>query len=198
MCQLPGDMSPFEKDDVSAFRKVRSQRDLSSMALVLTNDTAQERNGGNYGSGTQELQRRNYVEKKELEQRRTAMFNEGIELFNAKKYEEALITFENIVALEPKNFIGDRFEKVTSIFRVAQYNAACCYACMGAIEPGLEALQVAMSVGFDDFDKIRKDPSLKALQSSDKFKKLMDKYDEPVFDMSSLKAFTNLFGGGKK
>jgi len=173
-----GDMSPFEKDDVSAFRK--------------------ERNGGNYGSGTQELQRRNYVEKKELEQRRTAMFNEGIELFNAKKYEEALITFENIVALEPKNFIGDRFEKVTSIFRVAQYNAACCYACMGAIEPGLEALQVAMSVGFDDFDKIRKDPSLKALQSSDKFKKLMDKYDEPVFDMSSLKAFTNLFGGGKK
>jgi hypothetical protein len=27
---------------------------------------SQERNGGNYGSGTQELQRRNYVEKKEV------------------------------------------------------------------------------------------------------------------------------------
>jgi hypothetical protein len=27
--------------------------------------SAQERNGGNYGSGTQELQRRNYIERKE-------------------------------------------------------------------------------------------------------------------------------------
>jgi hypothetical protein len=125
------------------------------------------------------------------------MFNEAIVLFNAKKYEEALIQFENIVALEPKNFIGDNFEKVTNIFRVAQYNAACCYACMGAVEPGLEALQVAMSVGFDDFSKIRSDPSLKALQGSDKFKKLLDKYDEPVFDMSAFKAFTNMFGGKK-
>lgn len=125
------------------------------------------------------------------------MFNEAIVLFNAKKYEEALIQFENIVALEPKNFIGDNFEKVTNIFRVAQYNAACCYACMGAIEPGLEALQVAMSVGFDDFAKIRSDPSLKALQSSDKFKKLLDKYDEPFFDAGAFKAFTGLFGGKK-
>jgi hypothetical protein len=111
----------------------------------------------------------------QLEKKRTAMFNDAIGLFNAKQYEEALIVFENIVGLEPKNYIGDNFEKVTSIFRVAQYNIACCYSCLGSVEPGLEALQVAMSVGFDDFGKIRKDPSLKALQAAEGFKKLLDK-----------------------
>jgi hypothetical protein len=103
------------------------------------------------------------------------MFNDAIGLFNDKKFEEALIVFENIVGLEPKNYIGDNFEKVTSIFRVAQYNIACCYSCLGSVEPGLEALQVAMSVGFDDFAKIRKDPSLKTLQAAEGFKKLLDK-----------------------
>ena len=103
------------------------------------------------------------------------MFNEAIALFNAAQYEAALIVFENIVGLEPKNYIGDNFEKVTSLYRVAQYNIACCYSCLGSVEPGLEALQIAMSVGFDDYSKIRKDPSLKALQGSEKFKKLLDK-----------------------
>ena len=110
------------------------------------------------------------------------MFNVAIDLFNAKNYESALIEFENIVSLEPKNFIGDNFEKVTQVFKVSQYNVACCYSMLNAVEPGLEALQVAMSCGFDDFGKIRKDPSLRALQASDKFKKLLDKYDEPLFN----------------
>ena len=107
------------------------------------------------------------------------MFNEAISAFNRAEYEAALIVFENIVGLEPKNYIGDNFEKVTNLYRVAQYNIACCYSCLGAVEPGLEALQVAMSVGFDDFRKIRTDPSLKLLQQSDKFKKLLDKARGP-------------------
>jgi len=118
----------------------------------------------------------------QLEKKRTDMFNAAIDLFNAKNYEAALIEFENIVSLEPKNFIGDNFEKVTQVFKVSQYNVACCYSMLNAVEPGLEALQVAMSCGFDDFGKIRKDPSLRALQNSDKFKKLLDKYDEPLFN----------------
>jgi hypothetical protein len=125
------------------------------------------------------------------------MFNEAIGLFNGKQYEAACLVFENIVGLEPKNYIGDNFEKVTSIYRVAQYNIACCYSCLNAVEPGLEALQVAMSVGFDDFRKIRSDPSLKALQASDKFKKLLDKYDEPFINEAAFKALTGLFGGKK-
>ena len=29
--------------------------------------------------------------------------------------------------MEPKNYLGDDFSRVTQIFRVAQYNVACCY-----------------------------------------------------------------------
>ena len=65
---------------------------------------------------------------------------------------------------------------------------------IGAVDAGLEALQVAMSVGFDDFEKIRQDPSLRALQASDKFAKLLDKYDEPLINESALKFFSGLFG----
>jgi hypothetical protein len=133
----------------------------------------------------------------QLEKKRTDMFNVAITSFKAQKFEEALIEFENIVALEPKNFIGDNFEKVTSLYKVSQYNVACCYSMIGAVDAGLEALQVAMSVGFDDYEGIRRDPSLKTLQASDRFSKLMDKYDEPLFNESAFKAFTNLFGGKK-
>jgi len=125
------------------------------------------------------------------------MFNEAIGAFNRAEYEAALIVFENIVGLEPKNYIGDNFEKVTSLYRVAQYNIACCYSNLGAVEAGLEALQVAMSVGFDDFRKIRTDSSLKALQASPNFKALLDKYDEPFINEAAFKAFSNLFGGKK-
>jgi len=122
------------------------------------------------------------------------MFEQAIASYSAKRYEEALITFENVVSLEPKNFIGDNFEKTTGIFKVSQYNVACCYSMIGAVDAGLEALQVAMSVGFDDFEKIRQDPSLRALQASDKFAKLLDKYDEPLINESALKFFSGLFG----
>lgn len=173
-----GDLSPFEKDGSTAFRK--------------------ERNSGNYGAGTQEVQRANYVTRKELDKRRSDMFAVAIGLFNAAKYEEALIEFENIVSLEPKNFIGDNFEKTTSIYRVAQYNVACCYSALGAVEPGLEALQVALSVGFDDFAKVRSDPSLAALRG-EKMEKLIGKYDESLFNEGAMKALQGLFNwGGKK
>ena len=181
-----GDLSAFDKTDSSQFMKARAAARARRHCLTarpwLTPRpaAAQERNGGNYGSGTQELQRRNYIERTELEKKRTDMFNEAIAAFNKGEYETALIVFENIVGLEPKNYIGDNFEKVTNLYRVAQYNIACCYSCLGAVEPGLEALQVAMSVGFDDFRKIRTDPSLKTLQQSDKFKKLLDKVRTPV------------------
>ena len=30
--------------------------------------------------------------------------------------------------MEPKNYLGDDFSRITQIYRVAQYNLACCYA----------------------------------------------------------------------
>ena len=43
---------------------------------------------------------------------------------------QALIEFENVLALEPKNYLGDDFARVTQTYRVTQYNVACCYSAM--------------------------------------------------------------------
>ena len=43
--------------------------------------------------------------------------------------------------MEPKNYLGDDFSRVTQIFRVAQYNVACCYS---AID---QARKLAWSAG---------------------------------------------------
>ena len=46
---------------------------------------------------------------------------------------QALVDFENVLSLEPKNFVGDDFSRVTQIYRVTQYNIACCYSAMDQV-----------------------------------------------------------------
>ncbi len=46
---------------------------------------------------------------------------------------QALIDFENVLGLEPKNYLGDNFARVTDIYRATQYNIACCYATLGQV-----------------------------------------------------------------
>ena len=72
-----------------------------------------ERAGGNYGAGTNEQQMNNYSKKRELENQRLDMFDEAIELYNGKDFDNALIVFEEVAALEPKNYMGDDFSKTT-------------------------------------------------------------------------------------
>ena len=43
--------------------------------------------------------------------------------------------FENVVSTEPKGYRGDDFSKVTQVYRVAQYNIACCYSTIGQVRP---------------------------------------------------------------
>ncbi len=35
---------------------------------------------------------------------------------------QSLIDFENVLSMEPKNYLGDDFSRVTQIYRVTQYN----------------------------------------------------------------------------
>jgi hypothetical protein len=46
---------------------------------------------------------------------------------------QALIDFEEVISMEPKNYLGDDFSRVTQIFRVAQYNVACCYSAINQV-----------------------------------------------------------------
>ena len=44
-----------------------------------------------------------------------------------------------------------------------------------------------MGAGFEQFAKIRSDPNLENLRKSPKFKQVIDKYDEPVFNDNAIK-----------
>ena len=49
----------------------------------------------------------NYSKKKELEIQRLDMFDEGIALYNKGDFDSALIIFEEVAALEPKNYMAN-------------------------------------------------------------------------------------------
>lgn len=156
-----------------------------------------ERAGGNYGSGTKEQQLNNYSKKKELEVQRLDMFDEGIALYNKEDFDNALIVFEEVAALEPKNFMSDNFETSTEIYKVAQYNIACCFSKLGQIDNSISALKRCMGAGWKDFKKIRTDPSLDNVHKSPKFTEMIDKFDEPLFNQNAINIVKGIFGGKK-
>lgn len=51
----------------------------------------------------------------------------------ANDIEGALVDFENVIATEPKNYVGDNMSRVTPIFQVTQYNVACCYSMLDQV-----------------------------------------------------------------
>lgn len=175
-----GDMSCFE------FKK---KKDAAFMG---------ERNSGNYGAGTQALQMERYVAAKELNDQREAMFNEALGLFKGKKFDEALVLFENVVGLEPPGYIGDNNAKVTDIYRVATYNVACCYSMIKQEDAGMDALKATLLGGFDNYKMVRSDPNLAFLRGSEDFDALINKFDEPLINENAMKVLKGLFGRGKK
>merc|ERR1711871_1386174 len=107
----------------------------------------------------------------------------------------ALVIFEEVIGMEPPNYMGDNFETATAMLKVSQYNVACCYSQLQSLESSIDALNESLRAGFNDYKKIRSDPSLSFIQSSDKFKALLDRYDEPIFNENAIKMFKGLFGG---
>ena len=41
--------------------------------------------------------------------------------------------FEEVLGMEPPNYLGDDFSRITQIYRVSQYNIACCYSAMNQV-----------------------------------------------------------------
>jgi len=158
----------------------------------------QERGGGNYGAGTKEMQERNYTSRKEEERKRRELFDDALVKFRKGDVEGALIDFENVIGLEPKGFIGDDFARVTNVYRVAQYNVACCYSALDQLDAGLEALNSALAAGFEDFRKVRTDPNLANLRKSPDFLRIVERYDEPIINREAIEALKGIFSFGKK
>jgi len=168
-----GDMAIFDlKPDMSGFKS--------------------ERMGGNYGKGTQEEQMKRYTGAKESARDRLTLFEDGLEKFRAGEYNSAINDFAKAKDLEPPKYVGDRFERVTQVYKASAYNIACCYSKMNDIKKGLAALRDCMNSGFEDYKKIRSDPNLAELRESPDFKTLMDQFDEPLFNAEAFEGLKDL------
>lgn len=147
-----------------------------------------ERNSGFISDKVREIQMQNSLRKMELKRKRETEITEGLKLYKEGKYEAALENFESVLGSKPER----REAAVTS------YNVACCYSQLNQIEAGLSALEDAMEAGYEDYQTIRTDPDIANLRSSEKFKPLLDKYDEPFINENAINAIKSLFGFNKK
>ena len=75
-------------------------------------------------------------------------------VFAMLQIEDALVVFEEVKAMEPAKYIGDKFERTTRIYIITQYNIACCYSMLKQAAPALEALEDCMVCGFEEFAKV--------------------------------------------
>jgi len=191
---------PAEKEQTLQYRKVAFERlHVCAQDVPADDRWKKERNAGNVGQGVREQQRKNYAAKMEVEQERLKLFNTALGKFRKNDLEGALIDFENVVAMEPRKYIGDNFARYTDIYPVAQYNVACCYSALNQMDAGLEALEAALSSGFDDFDKVKSDSNLATLRKEEGFIPLVNKYDEPILNENAVRVLKNLFSfGGSK
>ncbi len=58
------------------------------------------------------------------------------------------------------------------------YNLACSYSLLSDIDSGLEALQRAVNLGYDDFYFMNKDPDLDNLRKDERFQKLVVSFNK--------------------
>ncbi|KAL6200803.1 hypothetical protein ACLB2K_030584 [Fragaria x ananassa] len=147
-----------------------------------------ERNSGIVSGKLREIQMQNYLRKKEQKAQRESDLRVGLQLYKSGKYEEALEKFESVLGSKPD----------TSEASVASYNVACCYSKLNQIKAGLSALEEALKSGFEDFRRIRSDPDLANLRTSEEFDPLLKRFDESFINENAINAIKSLFGFNKK
>lgn len=147
-----------------------------------------ERNSGVVSNRVREIQMQNYLRKKEQKAQRENDLREGLQLYKAAKYEEALEKFESVLGSKPEPMEA----------AVASYNVACCYSKLNQLKAGLSALEDAMQAGFEDFKRIRTDPDLANLRTSEEFEPLLKRFDESFINENAINAIKSLFGFNKK
>ncbi len=92
-------------------------------------------------------------------------------------YVEALIPLAEAYTQKGRIHEGLEIDKRLSRLReddpVVHYNLACSYALVGEKEAALAALRMAVSLGYDDWKHLIKDPDLKSLHDEAAFKALL-------------------------
>ncbi|KAL0369355.1 UNVERIFIED_CONTAM: protein MET1, chloroplastic [Sesamum angustifolium] len=165
------------------YGKIDDKGELTEKEIIRA-----ERNAGFISNRVREIQMQNYLRKKEQKERREKDLREGLQLYKTGKYEEALEKFESILGSKPE----------ANEAAVASYNVACCYAKLNQIQAGLSALEDALEAGFEDFKRIRTDPDLANIRTSEDFEPLLKKFDESFINENAINAIKSLFGFNKK
>ncbi|KAM5582237.1 protein MET1, chloroplastic [Rosa sericea] len=147
-----------------------------------------ERNSGIVSGKLREIQMQNYLRKKEQKAQRESNLRVGLQLYKSGKYEEALEKFESVLGSKPDTFEAS----------VASYNVACCYSKLNQVKAGISALEEALKSGFEDFKRIRSDPDLANLRTSEEFDPLLKRFDESFINENAINAIKSLFGFNKK
>ena len=62
---------------------------------------------------------------------------------------------------------------------VVHYNLACSYSLLGMIDLGLEALERALDLGYDEFDYLHEDRDLEAIRKDPRFRQLLANFTAP-------------------
>jgi hypothetical protein len=57
---------------------------------------------------------------------------------------------------------------------VFHYNLACSYSLLKSVDASLDELEIAIRLGYSDIDHLKKDPDLRNIQSSPRFKTLLN------------------------
>ncbi|KAG6630173.1 hypothetical protein I3843_14G136900 [Carya illinoinensis] len=143
-----------------------------------------ERNSGVISNRVREIQLQNALRKREQKERRAKDLQEGLQLYKNANYEEALEKFESVLGSKP-----DPDEA-----SVASYNVACCYSKLNQLQAGLSALEDALQAGFEDFKRIRTDPDLAKIRTSQEFETLLKRFDESFINENAINAIKSLFG----
>ncbi|CAK9172441.1 unnamed protein product [Ilex paraguariensis] len=144
----------------------------------------EERNSGVISNRVREIQMQNYLRKKEQKECRENDLRSGLLLYKSAKFEQAMEKFELVLGSQP-----DPNEA-----SVASYNVACCYSKLNQIQAGLSALEDALKAGFEDFKRIRTDPDLSNIRTSEEFEPLLKKFDESFINENAINAMKSLFG----
>ncbi|XP_027124879.1 protein MET1, chloroplastic isoform X1 [Coffea arabica] len=165
------------------YGKVPDMGDLTEKEIIKA-----ERNSGVISNRVREIQLANAMKKKEQKERREKDLREGLLLYRSGKYEEALEKFEAVLGSRPE------YNEAA----VASYNVACCYSKLNQVQAGLSALEDSLEAGFEDFKRIRTDPDLANLRTSEEFESLLKRFDESFINENALNAIKSIFGIFKK